>query len=76
MGCYGGGGAPVDEMGGGVESFDPELRWKVGVNEEDTNNIVGGTEVSFSFPVFARMCMGKTNGRRRHNGKIGHGGMW
>lgn len=56
MGCYGGGGAPVDEMGGGVESFDPELRWKVGVNEEDTNNIVGGTEVSFSFPVL-RGCV-------------------
>ena len=45
---------PVEDVGSGVESFDPERRWEVRVNEKHTEDIIGGSDESLRFPVLWR----------------------
>ena len=45
---------PVEDVGSGVESFDPERRWEVRVNVKHTEDIIGGSDESLRFPVLWR----------------------
>ena len=45
------GGTAVEYVGVGMERFDPKRGWKVCVDEEHTEYVVGGAYEALSFPV-------------------------
>lgn len=44
LGSNGRAWSPVKDIGGGVKGLDPECGGKIGMDEEDAQDVVGGTD--------------------------------
>jgi hypothetical protein len=47
----GGGGTNVDEISGGMEHLSPEGSWQRCLEEEGTNDIIGGANGAFGLAI-------------------------